>query len=117
MGIMQQDLAKKADCDRNTISRLETGKIGVSSALAHRVSDALGVEFDSLVLELPPDGAIVAETEDEQEVLLAMRRLGPDNAREIHAYAMGYLRGGTRRAAEVAATIERELRAAGPTKQ
>lgn len=57
-GWTQQDLAEKAGCDRNSISRIEIRKLKPSRALIERMAEALEVDVESLYVapeDLPPE--------------------------------------------------------------
>jgi len=109
----QLALAEEVGCDNNTISRLEKGHIGVSVKLAQKIASALGLPVAELTPTLAPAGALVAETEVEQDILDAARRAGEDGAREIRAYALALVSGLGARAALIAGEIEGRRRTAG----
>lgn len=53
IGMSQEDLAKKANVSRQTISALENGKYNPSLALAHKITKTLGCKYieDVFILE------------------------------------------------------------------
>lgn len=56
LGWRQTDLGEMADLDKATISQIETNRnkrVGGNSAL--RIAEALGVDFDELLLERAPE--------------------------------------------------------------
>lgn len=85
----QKFLARLCECDHNTISRAENGRVGLGGKLANRIAAALGVAVEEIMEDLPPPGNWLAKTQEEADTLAAMRRGGPVIAREIRAYAVG----------------------------
>lgn len=52
IGMSQEDLAKKSNVSRQTISALENGKYNPSLALAHKITKILGYKHIEDVFEL-----------------------------------------------------------------
>jgi transcriptional regulator with XRE-family HTH domain len=102
VGLTQQQLADRAGCDRNTVSRVEIGKLKPSDDLAGRLAGVLGVEVDALRIARPTGEQRPAEpprpagsdlSRQELQTLHVLRRLTPEARRQVLRIASGLAAG------------------------
>lgn len=96
-GMTQQALADAAGCDRNTISRVEIGRLRPSHDLVQRIATVLGVSPASLQVREGANLAELARTTEEnlhrlspleRKILNVVQRLGPQAQGEILGLAI-----------------------------
>lgn len=127
-GLTQAELARKAGCDRNTISRIELGHFRPRAALAERMAQALAVPLESLYapdyagmvtarrstgqadpldpsVALAEDQVAGALSQDEREIVLTYRRLPLKHRERVWGFVMGLAASGSAEAAQAAAKL------------
>lgn len=85
VGLSQSALATRLDLSSGAITQWETGRAMPEPDKFKALAEALGVEPGWLLTGDEPDEIVRAQTTSEQEMLVLMRKIGPDEqAHAIH---------------------------------